>query len=51
MGSIPGSLIGGFILGLVGSIVSSWQPSLAIAAYYVLFMVLLLVRPSGIFRK
>ena len=51
MGSIPGSFIGGFIIGLVGSIVSSWQPALAIAAYYVLFMILLLVRPAGIFGK
>jgi branched-chain amino acid transport system permease protein len=51
LGSIPGSLIGGFILGLIGSIVTSWQPALAIAAYYVLFMILLLVRPSGIFGK
>jgi branched-chain amino acid transport system permease protein len=51
LGSIPGSLIGGFILGLIGSLVSSWQPALAIAAYYLLFMILLLVRPSGIFGK
>jgi branched-chain amino acid transport system permease protein len=51
LGSIPGSIIGGFILGLIGSIVSSWQPSLAIAAYYVLFMLLLLIRPTGIFGK
>jgi branched-chain amino acid transport system permease protein len=51
LGSIPGSFIGGFIIGLVGSIVSAWQPALAIAAYYVLFMILLLVRPAGIFGK
>jgi len=51
LGSIPGSFIGGFILGLVGSIVSSWQPALATAAYYVLFMVLLIVKPSGILGK
>jgi branched-chain amino acid transport system permease protein len=51
LGSIPGSLIGGFILGLIGSIVTTWQPSLAIAAYYVLFMILLLVKPTGIFGK
>jgi len=51
LGSIPGSFIGGFILGLVGSIVSSWQPALAMAAYYVLFMLLLLVRPKGIMGK
>jgi branched-chain amino acid transport system permease protein len=51
LGSIPGSFIGGFILGLIGSIVSSWQPSLSIAAYYVLFMLLLIARPRGIFGK
>lgn len=51
LGSIPGSLIGGFILGLIGSIVASWQPALAIAAYYILFMILLLVKPSGILGK
>jgi branched-chain amino acid transport system permease protein len=51
LGSIPGSFIGGFIIGLIGSIVTSWQPSLAIAAYYVLFMLLLLVRPTGILGK
>jgi branched-chain amino acid transport system permease protein len=51
LGSIPGSFIGGFILGLIGSIVSSWQPGLAMAAYYVLFMLLLLVKPTGISGK
>jgi branched-chain amino acid transport system permease protein len=51
LGSVLGSFIGGFILGLIGSIVSSWQPALAVAAYYVLFMVLLIVRPTGIMGK
>ena len=51
LGNIPGSFIGGFILGLIGSIVSSWQPALAMAAYYVLFMLMLLVRPTGILGK
>jgi len=51
LGSIPGSFIGGFVLGLIGSIVSSWQPALAMAAYYVLFMLLLLLRPTGIMGK
>src|SRR4030042_401773 len=51
LGSIPGSFIGGFILGLIGSIGSSWKPSLSIAAYYVLFMLLLIVRPTGILGK
>jgi branched-chain amino acid transport system permease protein len=51
LGSIPGSFIGGFILGIIGEIVSYFDPSLSLAAYYFIFMVLLLVRPKGIFGK
>ncbi|HHX75439.1 MAG TPA: branched-chain amino acid ABC transporter permease [Firmicutes bacterium] len=51
LGSIPGSLIGGFLLGIFGAIVSSKDPGLYMAAYYLLFMVLLLVKPSGIFGR
>ena len=51
LGSILGSFIGGFILGLVGSIVTHWQPALSMAAYYAIFMLLLLVRPAGILGK
>jgi len=51
LGSIPGSFIGGFILGLIGSIVTYLEPGLSLAAYYVLFMLLLLVRPTGILGK
>jgi branched-chain amino acid transport system permease protein len=51
LGSIPGSFIGGFILGLIGSIVTSIEPGLSLAAYYVIFMVLLLVKPTGILGK
>jgi len=51
LGSIPGSFIGGFILGLIGSIVTHYEPGLALAAYYVIFILLLLVRPTGIMGK
>lgn len=51
LGSIPGSFIGGFILGLIGSIVSAVEPSLSLVAYYVLFMILLLVKPTGILGR
>jgi branched-chain amino acid transport system permease protein len=51
LGSIPGSFIGGFILGIIGEIVTYIDPSLSLAAYYFIFMVLLLVRPKGIFGK
>ena len=51
LGSIPGSFVGGVLLGLVGSIVISIEPGLSLPAYYVLFMLLLLVKPTGIMGK
>jgi branched-chain amino acid transport system permease protein len=51
LGSIPGSFIGGFLLGLVGSVVIYIEPGLSLVAYYVIFMSLLLLRPKGIFGK
>lgn len=52
LGSIPGSFIGGFILGIIGSFVTSYKdPLLATAAYYVIFMILLLIRPKGIMGR
>ena len=51
LGSIPGSFIGGFLLGLIGSIVTYFEPGLALPAYYFIFILLLLVRPTGIFGK
>jgi branched-chain amino acid transport system permease protein len=51
LGSIPGSFIGGFVLGIVGSIVTQFEPLLALAAYYGIFMVLLIVKPTGILGK
>jgi branched-chain amino acid transport system permease protein len=51
MGSIPGSFIGGFLLGLIGSIVTKIEPGLSLAAYYLLFMLLLWIRPKGILGK
>jgi branched-chain amino acid transport system permease protein len=51
LGSIPGSFIGGFILGVVGTWVAYWQPALTVASYYVIFIILLLIRPKGILGK
>ncbi|MBP1730567.1 MAG: amino acid/amide transporter rane protein 1, family, partial [Deltaproteobacteria bacterium] len=51
LGNIKGSFIGGFILGLVGYIVSSLQPGLSMVAYYVIFLLLLLVRPTGLLGR
>jgi branched-chain amino acid transport system permease protein len=51
LGSIPGSFLGGFILGLVGSIVTFLEPGLALVAYYVIFVLLLLIRPTGLLGR
>jgi branched-chain amino acid transport system permease protein len=51
LGSIPGSFVGGFILGIVGTAVTSWDAGLAVASYYVIFIILLLVLPKGIMGK
>ena len=51
MGSIPGSFIGGFILGVIGTGVTYWHPGVAVASYYVILIILLLVRPKGIMGK
>jgi branched-chain amino acid transport system permease protein len=51
LGNIKGSFIGGFILGLVGTIVSYIQPGLSMVAFYLIFLLLLLVKPTGILAK
>ena len=51
LGSIPGSFIGGLLLGIIGEIVKHFEPSLALAAYYVIFILLLMIRPKGIMGK
>jgi branched-chain amino acid transport system permease protein len=51
LGSIAGSFIGGFILGIIGSIVTYFDPGLSLVAYYLIFTILLLVRPTGLLGK
>jgi branched-chain amino acid transport system permease protein len=51
LGSITGSLIGGFLLGLVISLVYAVDPSLSLIAFYSIFVLLLVIRPSGIFGR
>jgi len=55
LGSIPGSFIGGFILGIIGTAVGyinhSSYTGLTVASYYVIFIILLLVRPKGLMGK
>lgn len=51
LGSIPGSLLGGFLLGLVTSVVNYIDPSLSLVAFYLIFILVLLIKPSGIFGR
>lgn len=52
LGSVPGSFIAGIIIGIVSMLVAGlWESVLIVPVYYAMLMVLLLVRPTGIFGK
>jgi len=51
LGSISGSLLGGFVLGLVIAVVNYFDPSLSLVAFYLIFTVVLLVKPSGLLGR
>ena len=51
LGNILGSLIGGFILGIIGNLVTYLHPGLSLIAYYAIFLLLLLIKPTGIMGK
>lgn len=51
LGSITGSFIGGLLLGLIGNVVTYFEPGLALPAYYLIFIVLLMVKPTGIMGR
>jgi len=52
VGDIRGTIVAAFILGLAETAVASLiDPGLTLAAAYVLFMVVLLVRPEGLFGR
>lgn len=51
LGSISGAMIGGVVLGLISAVVTYFQPSWTMIAYYVIFIVILLSRPKGIMGK
>ena len=51
LGSITGAMIGGVVLGIVSQLVTYFEPTWTMIAYYVVFIVLLLARPKGIMGK
>ncbi|NLT39113.1 MAG: branched-chain amino acid ABC transporter permease [Clostridiales bacterium] len=51
MGSIPGAVLGGLLIGLVGQAVSFFDTSLVTVAYYLMIIILLLIRPKGLLGR
>jgi branched-chain amino acid transport system permease protein len=51
LGNILGSFLGGLLLGLVTTIVMYWEPELTLIASYLIFTLVLLIRPQGIFGR
>ncbi|MGZ9585365.1 branched-chain amino acid ABC transporter permease [Paenibacillus marinisediminis] len=50
MGSIQGSALASMLVGLSGALMAYYVPDLSLAANMLLMVVVLLVRPSGLFR-
>ncbi len=49
LGNLTGALLGGFIIGLVEAFSGFYVPELKEAVYFVVFIVVLLIRPTGLF--
>ncbi|MCW0233994.1 MAG: branched-chain amino acid ABC transporter permease [Ferrovibrio sp.] len=52
VGNMLGALVAGLILGLTETFVATWiDPGLTLAATYSIFLIILLVRPQGLFGR
>jgi branched-chain amino acid transport system permease protein len=51
LGSLPGTLIGGLLIGVASGLTAVWFPSASEAVIYVLMALVLLVRPRGLFGE
>ena len=51
LGSVKGAILGGFILGIVGFAVSSYDTGLMYSVFYLIVLVLLIVRPKGLLGR
>ena len=51
LGNILGSMAGGFILGIIGSIATYVHVGSAMIVYYAIFVALILARPRGLFAR
>src|ERR1051325_9302450 len=52
LGSVPGAMLGGLVLGVIESVTSFWfGPARAVTISFALLLVLLFVRPSGLMGR
>jgi branched-chain amino acid transport system permease protein len=51
VGSLPGTLVGGLLIGVAAGVTTVFWPSASEAVMYVLMAVVLLVRPRGLFGE
>lgn len=48
VGSLPGTLLGGLLIGLASGLVTVFWPAAADAVIYVIMAIVLLIRPRGL---
>lgn len=51
VGSVQGALVGALLIGVITSLIEAYLPSVAIYVMYVLMIVILLLKPSGIVSR
>jgi branched-chain amino acid transport system permease protein len=51
LGSLPGTLVGGLLIGVASGVVTVYYPSASEAVIYVIMAAVLLVRPRGLFGE
>ncbi|MEJ2376501.1 MAG: branched-chain amino acid ABC transporter permease [Pseudolabrys sp.] len=51
LGSLPGTLIGGLLIGVASGLTTVWYPAASDAVIYVMMGLVLLVRPRGLFGE
>ena len=51
LGSMWGTLVGGMVLGIAQSVGAAFNPTWQILAGHIAFLVILIIRPSGLFPR
>ena len=51
LGSLPGTLVGGLLIGVASGVVSAFYPSASEAIIYIMMGLVLLIRPRGLFGE